>query len=508
MKTFAQVTVEEPQISFEGIPLKLPTVDSDLMNEASVMKPDYVKGMKFMYVGKGFSELDKLGYKRGDVFEIIPNLEDREAYKVFVSTDETAPIKTLSAPKGETIGLQGSTGYKSAAFTHVKASGSPPSGAEWEDCIVFAYNNLNNTKTESSVVETAMKYQAQFGETATTIAHNFNRKLKTSQLVHTGKGGLPVSLGKFWKQSGATNKTPKTDIASNDFKEKISLKKSGGSQLASAEKKEAIAIVNQALSMMGEDKKFAQGLTQQLGEKMDRLVSGETVTSLRKRAKAGESDEAIIDFQKKDKDNKELSAVLRSFINQDNAMNTLFSKHIVLEAATGNGKFGGAKTKPAANLLAKFDTGTQKVDVRKIESISSSIIVEYSTKVKPYVAFKKSGGAAPAYASMRLSLEDYSSFKGIVLQELNKIEECKSLLTEEFLEESALDMLRKAKSTVQDMGSKAWKKLENAVKKIMMQVRKVLKKIANAGRRFFALLLRFLGLEVESAGNIVSGISL
>ena len=113
-------------------------VDPRPIVEASVMKPDYVRGMKFMYVGKGFAELDKMGYKRGDVFEIISNLEIRGAYDAFVSTDDTAPIKTLSAPKGETIGIQGSKGYKSSAFTHVKAAGSPPSATEWEDCIVFA----------------------------------------------------------------------------------------------------------------------------------------------------------------------------------------------------------------------------------------------------------------------------------------------------------------------------------------------------------------------------------
>ena len=481
-------------------------VDPRPIVEASVMKPDYVRGMKFMYVGKGFAELDKMGYKRGDVFEIISNLEIRGAYDAFVSTDDTAPIKTLSAPKGETIGIQGSKGYKSSAFTHVKA-GSPPSATEWEDCIVFAYNNLNNTKTDSSVEETAMRFQAQFGDAATTIAENFNKKLKTSQLVHTGKGGIPVKLGKHWKDAGATNKTPKTDIASKDFKEKISLKKEGGSQLASAEKKEAIAIVNQALSLMGEDKKFAKGLTQQLEEKMDRLVTRETVTSLQRRSKAGDTDKDVIDFQKKDKDNKEVSEVLQSVINNDNPTNTMFSQHIVLEAATGNGKFSTSKSPAAANLLGKFEV-SGKVTIEKIDSIKSPIIIDYASKVKPYVAFKKGGGNSPAYASMRLALEDYTSFKGIVLQELNQIEECRTLLTEDFLEEGALDMLRKAKSTVIDMGQKAWKKLEGAIKRIMMKVKKMLSKIANAGRQMFQLLLRFLGLEIENAKNVVSAISL
>ena len=69
-------------------------------------------------------------------------------------------------------------------------------------------------------------------------------------------------------------------------------------------------------------------------------------------------------------------------------------------------------------------------------------------------------------------------------------------------------MLRKAKSTVIDMGLKAWKKLEGAIKRIMMKVKKMLSKIANAGRQMFQLLLRFLGLEIENAKNVVSAISL
>jgi hypothetical protein len=41
------------------------------IKEASFLKPDYVIGHKVAFNGKGFRELDALGYKPGDHFEII-----------------------------------------------------------------------------------------------------------------------------------------------------------------------------------------------------------------------------------------------------------------------------------------------------------------------------------------------------------------------------------------------------------------------------------------------------
>ena len=95
---------------------------------------------------------------------------------------------------------------------------------------------------------------------------------------------------------------------------------------------------------MGENKNFAKGLISQMEEKMDKLITTETVTSLNKRVKDGESDEAILDFQKKDKDNRELSEVLSSYLNNNSKVNELFSLNVVLEASTGNVKFNEAST--------------------------------------------------------------------------------------------------------------------------------------------------------------------
>ena len=90
---------------------------------------------------------------------------------------------------------------------------------------------------------------------------------------------------------------------------------------------------------MGENKNFAKGLVEKMEEKMNSLITTETVTSLNKRTAAGEKGEDIIDFQQKDKDNRELSEILMSYLNNDTEVNQLFSLNVVLEASTGNVKF-------------------------------------------------------------------------------------------------------------------------------------------------------------------------
>jgi hypothetical protein len=42
------------------------------LSEATIMKPDYVIGAKVVWKGEGFAELTKMGYKKGDVFEVTP----------------------------------------------------------------------------------------------------------------------------------------------------------------------------------------------------------------------------------------------------------------------------------------------------------------------------------------------------------------------------------------------------------------------------------------------------
>ena len=466
--------------------------------EASFLKPDYVIGHKVAYNGNGFKELDALGYKPGDHFEIIA------ATKADYTYGDGPAEKYLKAPNGKVIHIKGATGFKSSSFTHVKASGAPPTGAEWEDVIVYAYNKLNGKSTDPATVEVAEKFGG-YMDVADKIAANFNSQLKAKQLVQTGRGIGAISLGPIWKESGATNKTPKTDIASADFKEKISLKKAGGSQLASPTKAEAIAIVKAAMAEMCEDRTMAAKLVSTMETNMASLISRETAGDLRKQSKAGVKTDEVIDFQTKDKGNKELTKMLEGLINQDTAVNALFSKHIVLEAATGNHKFGGAGSPAAANLLGKFSL-TGAIEVQPINSINDPVIVKYSQTVKPVVSFKSGGGGAPAYSAMRLGIKEEETLRGIVLSEMETLDGL--MLTEDFLSEGPLDMLKQAGDLAKDKGNAFVNKVKAAVANVLAKISAVLKKIAKMGKKMFASLMKFMGVEIQSAIGIPMEISL
>ena len=468
------------------------------ITEASFLKPDYVIGHKVAFNGKGFRELDALGYKPGDHFEIIA------ATKADYTYGDGPAEKYLKAPNGKVIHIKGATGFKSSSFTHVKASGSPPTGAEWEDVIVYAYNKLNGKSTDPATVEVAEKF-GSYQEVADKIAANFNNQLKAKQLVQTGRGMGAISLGPIWKESGAKNKTPKTDIASSDFREKISLKKAGGSQLASPTKSEAIAIVKAAMSEMGEDRAMATKLVETMETNMSSLVSRVAAGDLRKQSKAGVKTDAVIDFQAKDKGNRELTKMLEGLINQDTAVNALFSKHIVLEAATGNHKFGGAGSPAAANLLGKFNL-SGGIEVQPINSIKDPIIIKYSQTVKPVVSFKSGGGGAPAYSALRLGIKESETLRGIVLSEMEQLDGL--MLTEDFISEGPLDMLKKAGDWAKDKGQAFVNKVKAAVGKVLAKMKAILTKIAKMGKKMFASLMKFFGVEVSSATGIPGNISL
>ena len=469
------------------------------LTEASILKPDYVSGQKFIY-GGGIKELSR--YKKGDIFVIVSPTKKF----TLIGKENSALEKYLEAPDGKVFLFKGGASTHSTKFTHSKSGGGTPSGAQWESLIVYAYNNLKGQETERDTREIAERFWANYAPISNKIARNFDRELNAKKLVQTGGGGIRVSLGQFWRQTGASNKTPKTDIASSDFKEKLSLKKSGGSQLISAQKKEAMSIVLSALSECGTDAKFARPLINSIEKNMTELITNETVTSLKKRKKAGDTDASVLDFSKKDAGNKELTDLMSNYLSK----NETFRKHIILEAATGNHKFG-SNSKAAANLMGMFDVGSSKVKVAPVRSINDAIVVQYSNKIKPFVAFKKGSASSSAYSSFRITLpkqeinEDLS-FADIIIEELSKVD--KSILTEDFLSEGPLDMLKRAREFASKTGKSMVQKVAKVLDVIVKRVKQAFSKIASAGKKMFSMLLKFFGFEIGETRGIVSEISL
>ena len=471
---------------------------SHMLDEASVMKPDYVAGHEFIYKGKGVKELQ--GYNNGDVFTIVA--PDNKAIEV--SSRGGDIVKYLKAPDGKVFKFVGGAGSYQSYFTHNKAAGKPPSGAEWEDLIVYAFNEMNGQSTDSETKEVAMKFWDFYEEQANEVAKKFKAKIKSKRLVQTGRGMGKISLGPFWTEAGAGNKTPKTDIAGADYKEKFSLKKEGGSQLISAGKEESIAIVNAALSDLGEDAKFAQELMDAMEAGMSKLISKETVTALKQQSKSGSKSKEVLDFQEKDRQNKELSDMLAQHING----NRQFAQYLVFEASTGNHKFGSPSSKAAANKLAKFDPGSGKVEVEDISSVDSKLIKQYASKAKPYVAFKKGGSNSPAYSAFRLGLNSSyePTFSDILIEELSA--DFSHLLTEDLLQEGPMDWVRKIGTAAKNMGSSAVAKLKSALQKAWRRVKAAFVKIKKMGKRMFSALMNFFGIQIASARGIPGEVNL
>lgn len=474
------------------------------ISEASIVKPDYVVGHKFSWNGVSIKEFDRAGYKRNDIFTIV----DKKDSATLIGSPNGDYEKYLQGPDGKVFLFKGNKAFKSTAFTHVRGAGAGiPTGAEWEDLIVYAYNTIKGSKSDPNTEEVAMKFWPDYGNVSDEIAKNFDKNLKAKSLIQTGRGlGEQVKLGKFWNESGATNKTPKTDIASTDFSEKISLKKSGGSQLISAEKKESLAIVKAAFSEMGADETFSAKLIASIEENMTKLISSETVNDLSKLASAGSNDEIVVDYAEKDKGHKELSKILESYINENTEANSMFSKYVILEAATGNNKFISSQSRAAANLLGKFDIKTKEVVIEEIKSINSPIIVAYSKKIKPFVAFKKGAGGSPAYSAMRFVVNEETTLKSIITEELSNVSDL--LLNEDVLNEGPMDMLKRAGQRIKTMGATIKQKFQSAIKSIIDKVKSTLRAIAKKGKKLMDSLLSFLGLEIGSTSGIVSDISL
>lgn len=394
-----------------------------------------------------------------------------------------------------------------------RKSKGEPSGAEWEDLIVHAYNEINGkVDYNSSEWSVAEPYWPMYGDLATKLAKEFNRKLKSNKLIRTGGGaGAKPKLSKVWRGS---NTTPKTDIMGNND-ERISLKKAGGSQLMSAKSGEAIATLEAAFMTMGEDGQFAKKLTKYLDEKMGELVTRETITALQDKQAAGERTPDVIEFEKQDKEHKELNEILHHYFNYEKDANKKLIRHCCFEAATGNIKF--ANIEPRANIMGKFDVKTGGVTTLPINSPDDATTKLLANNVKVYCSFKKGGGSSPAYSAFRMSLpanlinEEYNSidytFKDIVVEELQNAG-LSNFLTEEVLDEGALDILKKAGNWVKTKSKNVANFLKGALKNILQRLKKTLQKIAKLGKMMLQKVMEFFGLDIESAEGIPSSMEI
>jgi len=201
----------------------------------------------------------------GKKFKKIPaNDKELVAFsklKVNVKPDTAKDKKVLKDLIDTHFGKMGNIEKGANGFSGGKTGGGSskaPSGAEWENIIVHQYNKLLGKEDfDNSAKEAAEKFYPTYEEIGKKIATNFKGKKIKSQMIQFGGGKSKGNLSSFWISKGGVDGTPKTDMYSNDYN--ISLKKKGGSQLASGAKGETLAMYSAALEYLGADK---SGLTQ------------------------------------------------------------------------------------------------------------------------------------------------------------------------------------------------------------------------------------------------------
>lgn len=486
------------------------------LEEASFLRAKYPIGHEIRYNGKDFKILDDLGYKEGDIFTIVKKPKNDKNVFMVIGKENAANQKYLQGPDKRIFLFRGAEGYKGSSFTHAKDS---PEAHHWESLIVFAYNKLNNVKSDAKVIDIAKRFQKMYLPIAEEFAKQLKSQIKKKQLVQTGGGLKGVTLGKYWIEAGAGDKTPKTDLADSNFQYKISLKAAdSGSQLMSPYPEESVAVVSAALAEMGKDAAFAGDLTDQMADKMGRLLTSETTTNVKARAASGEDDANIQRWRELEDNHQILNDMISETLN-DPKYGDLLKRNIVLEAATGNNKFGNESSPAAANLIVKFSINEQKIIIDEIKSIDDKIVKIYAKVISPKISFKKAGATSIAASSLRMIIpalktlrkkgldsndtnEEILTFKGIIKEEIENISELNGYLNEDLLYEDWKSYLNKAVSSAKELGKNIVNKVKGAIDTIMKKVIDTLKYFAKLGKEMFEKLLEWLGVKISNVNGL------
>ena len=110
--------------------------------------------------------------------------------------------------------------------------------ADWENIITKHFNELvGSPNHDKNANEEADKFP-EYDAVGKTLAKNIQKRVGSSPITQFSIN-QKSNLSSFWVSFGGTDGTPKTDMYNKDYN--ISLKKKGGSQLASGGKGETIA---------------------------------------------------------------------------------------------------------------------------------------------------------------------------------------------------------------------------------------------------------------------------
>ena len=416
-----------------------------------------------------------------------------------------------------------------------KQGGKAPTGEDWEAMIVLGQKEEDGDDFDGTDEWNRIKpkgyWDDDFNRKASIkLAKAFNTKgLNKLEQTGSGKKLKSAPITKEWKEWGATNATPKTDLKSG--KKYVSLKKVGGSQVMSAKKEEGIATFKAAqITMAEKSPKEAQDIVDFMKENtLDLSGSGYkgSVEDLEKELEKAKGNPQKIKKLKPFQD--ELKAVRKNGKVLTKQMvgvfqkNPIYKKHFVFEAATGSVKFGD--TSPSrANIMVEFDPDKGKITHNySLKSVDDADVQKLSNLYKFYASFKSSGNSSPYMAirgnvvdapakvlahtkkilNMGESLEEgtHLTFKAIMNEALTMNEYGRKVLHENTIEQldefALLDKIKKGVSSVVKKVRDKFTQMWNWIKEKVSQAFDFIKSL---GEKMLLGLFKFFGIEPTNVG--------
>ena len=420
---------------------------------------------------------------------------------------------------------------KTAAYGGAGSSGEPL-GHDWESIITHHYNILIGK--EGADPEASAKVEAKwddFDEMGQKLAQNFKDKIGSSAMQQYGAGKSSASLSDIWKTpaegvSGGTDGTPKTDMFNGDYN--ISLKKAGGSQLASAAGGETIATFYAALSYLSKDKqgdKLITGLMSAIEKNFEKLSTSYSKSQLDKiskdpaKVKKFKDQDVIKKYITTEDFHKRLNKALDPELSKV-TLDKTFKEWFIFEAMSGYKKFNAQNRQAVSSVCMEFNADNGNVSqyykiskngkssgLASIKSVSPDVKA-VAKKAKIYAAWKSSGGNP--YSSLRISNSndpfdhgyDDTTLMGCIRKTIHEDKISHKFLTEETYQLDEFAFVTKAFGRLKSMGKNAVMWLKNLMAKILKAIKGALKKIKQLGEKMFEGLFKFIGVKPEVKSTI------
>ena len=404
-----------------------------------------------------------------------------------------------------------------------KGSSGEPDGADWEDIITHHYNILiGKPGFDPSASQAVEEKWDDFDEIGETIAKNFSEVIGGGGMVQYGAGKSASNLSDFWRNpakgvKGGTDGTPKTDMYTSDHQ--ISLKKAGGSQLASGGQAETLSTFYAALQHFSTDKAGAAVINDTMKAIQDNFTKLTTSYSKGDLEKISKDKKKQGQLSDKDKDALEGFITTEEFHKKFNdemipKLNEIsdakeFKEWFIFEAMSGFSKF--KEKKAIASVCMEFNANNGKVTKfievtpnGKTAGVSGSPqlsgeIKKVASGAKLYAAWKSSGGNP--YSTLRVASVgeddnyDEMTLRGCIRKTIAEDRISQAFLKEEVEELDEFRFIGRAFDRIKKMGKDAILWVKNLITKILKAVQQALDKIKKMGKKVFEGIFKFIGIE-------------